>query len=121
MVVALIIVQAFIALTMIGFILLQKSEGGGLVSQQGSQSMGRFMTRRSQADFLTRATSILAAVFMALCLVIAIISNRSASRSSLLDQVEQDTIQSVEAEVGQIEKNKKKAQKQEEPSAPSRV
>ncbi|MAP24054.1 MAG: preprotein translocase subunit SecG [Rickettsiales bacterium] len=118
MIVALIIVQALIALAMIGFILLQKSEGGGLVSQQGSQSMGRFMTRRSQADFLTRATSILAGVFMALCLLIAILSDRNASNTSLLDQIEQDTVETVAERVDQIEKEDKKSA---EPSAPSRV
>ncbi len=72
---------------MIGFILLQKSEGGGLVSQQGGQSMSRFMTRRGQADFLTRSTTLLATGFMVLCLIIAIVANQKSKNSSLLDQV----------------------------------
>jgi preprotein translocase subunit SecG len=83
----LIVLQAFIALAMIGFILLQKSEGGGLVSQQGGQAMNRFMSRRGQADFLTRTTTVLATGFMVLCLIIAIISGQKAKNNSILAQV----------------------------------
>ena len=52
----LLIVQAVIAVSLIGVILMQRSEGGGL--GVGGSSSG-FMTARGAADFLTRATSIL--------------------------------------------------------------
>lgn len=112
----LIIVQAVVALAMIGFILLQKSEGGGLVSQQGGQAMGRFMSRRGQADFLTRGTSILAGGFMVLCLIIAIISGQKAKNNPLLDQVvAEEKVASEKAEAPSVEAPQ--AQVEEAPKA----
>lgn len=61
----LLVVQLIVALMMIGIILLQKSEGGGL--GMGGPSSGMF-TARGAANFLTRLTAILAAIFMGLCL-----------------------------------------------------
>ena len=113
----LILVQAFIALAMIGFILLQKSEGGGLVSQQGGQAMGRFMTRRGQSDFLTRTTTLLATAFMSLCLLIAIISSHSSKKNSLLDQVASEKKASLLASAAK----KEATQNENEPQSSSEV
>src|SRR5512138_2270304 len=55
----LIVVHLMIVLAMIGFVLLQKSEGGGL----GIGGGGGFMTSRGTANVLSRTTAILAAVF----------------------------------------------------------
>jgi preprotein translocase subunit SecG len=49
-------------------ILMQRSEGGGL--GVGSSSAG-LMTARGAADFLTRATAILATLFVVLSIVLA--------------------------------------------------
>ena len=54
----LLIVQSVVAISLIGVILMQRSEGGGL--GVGGSSSG-FMTARGAADFLTRSTAILAA------------------------------------------------------------
>jgi preprotein translocase subunit SecG len=67
----LLIVQALIALSLIGVILMQRSEGGGL--GVGGSSSG-FMTARGAADFLTRATSILGGLFIILSIVMAAIA-----------------------------------------------
>ena len=64
----LLIVQALIALSLIGVILMQRSEGGGL--GVGGSSSG-FMTARGAADFLTRATSVLGGLFIVLSIVMA--------------------------------------------------
>lgn len=64
-----------VTLALIGVILIQRSEGGGLGSGQG---MGSFMSGRGTATLLTRATSVLAGIFMLLCLVLAVM-NRGAS------------------------------------------
>jgi preprotein translocase subunit SecG len=63
----LLIVQTLIAVAMITVILMQRSEGGGLTG--GSPS--GLMTARGAADFLTRATSILAALFIILSIILA--------------------------------------------------
>ncbi len=64
----LLIVQTLIAVALIGTILMQRSEGGGL--GVGGSSSG-FMTARGAADFLTRATAILGGVFIVLSIVMA--------------------------------------------------
>jgi preprotein translocase subunit SecG len=61
------ILQAIVAVAMISVILMQRSEGGGLAG--GSPS--GLMTARGAADFLTRSTAILAAVFVALSILLA--------------------------------------------------
>jgi preprotein translocase subunit SecG len=66
----LLIVQSLIAVTLIGVILMQRSEGGGL--GVGGSSSG-FMTARGAADFLTRATAVLGGLFIILSIVMAAI------------------------------------------------
>ena len=51
-------------LALIGVILVQRSEGGGL-GIGSSQGMGSFMTGRGTANLLTRTTAILGPAFMA--------------------------------------------------------
>ena len=52
----LLIVQTLVAASLVGVILMQRSEGGGL--GVGGSSSG-FMTARGAADFLTRSTAVL--------------------------------------------------------------
>ena len=67
----LLVVHAVIAAALVGVILVQKSEGGGL-GMGGSPS--GLMSARGAADFLTRATSILGATFIALSIVLAVLA-----------------------------------------------
>ncbi len=62
------VVQALVAAVLVGVILIQKSEGGGL-GVGGSPS--GFMSARGAADFLTRATTVLATAFVVLSIVLA--------------------------------------------------
>jgi preprotein translocase subunit SecG len=64
----LLIVQSLVAISLVGVILMQRSEGGGL--GVGGSSSG-FMTARGAADFLTRATSVLGGTFIVLSIVMA--------------------------------------------------
>ena len=70
----LLIVQIIIAVSLIGTILMQRSEGGGL--GVGGSSSG-FMTARGAADFLTRSTAILGGLFIVLSIVMAAIAGVS--------------------------------------------
>ena len=69
----LLIVHLFVTLALIGVVLIQRSEGGGL-GIGSSQGMGAFMSGRGTANLLTRATAILATVFMALSLALALMN-----------------------------------------------
>jgi len=71
----LLIVQTLIAASLVGVILMQRSEGGGL--GVGGSSSG-FMTARGAADFLTRATGVLGALFIGLSIALAAIAGATA-------------------------------------------
>ncbi|MFP5329518.1 MAG: preprotein translocase subunit SecG [Alphaproteobacteria bacterium] len=70
----LLIVQAIVAAALVGTILMQRSEGGGL--GVGGSSSG-FMTARGAADFLTRSTAVLATIFIVLAIALAAIAGVS--------------------------------------------
>lgn len=85
----LLIILSFVTIVMIGCILLQQSEGGGLTT--GGPAMGGMMSARGAKNLLTRVTAILATIFMTLCIILAIISGagKKNSESSLLDDIAQ--------------------------------
>src|SRR3954471_8213654 len=64
----LLILQSLIAASMAGVILMQRSEGGGL--GVGGSPAG-LMSARGAADFLTRATAVLATLFVVLSIALA--------------------------------------------------
>jgi len=76
----LLVVQILIAAALVGVILMQRSEGGGLGI--GGSPAG-LMSARGAADFLTRTTTILAGIFIALCIVMAGISAGTRASSKL--------------------------------------
>jgi preprotein translocase subunit SecG len=81
----LLVIHLFLALALIGVILLQRSEGGGL-GVGSSGGMGSFMSVRGTANLLTRATGILAALFMATSLALSLIHGSHKKAPSLFDQ-----------------------------------
>jgi preprotein translocase subunit SecG len=80
----LLVLFLLVTLAMIGVILVQRSEGGGL-GVGSSQGMGSFMSGRGTANLLTRTTAILGTAFMVLALVLAMIGKGQAPRGSILD------------------------------------
>ena len=76
----LLIVQALVAASLVGTILMQRSEGGGL--GVGGSSAG-FMTARGAADFLTRATAVLGALFIILSILLAAIAGATADDTKI--------------------------------------
>ena len=66
------VVQALVAASLIGVILMQKSEGGGL--GVGGSPAG-FLSARGAADFLSRATAVLAVLFVVLSVVLAVLAS----------------------------------------------
>jgi preprotein translocase subunit SecG len=76
----LLIVQTLVAAALVGVILMQRSEGGGL--GVGGSSAG-LMTARGAADFLTRATAILGATFIILSIVLAAIAGVSRESTTV--------------------------------------
>lgn len=68
----LLVLQGLVAAALIGVILMQKSEGGGL--GVGGSPTG-FLSARGAGDFLTRSTAILATLFVGLSIALAVIAS----------------------------------------------
>ncbi len=87
MIAVLLAFHVLFALALIGVVLLQRSEGGalGIGGGGGGGGMSGFMTARGSANLLTRATAILAALFMATSLALVILSGTQTGHS-LLEQ-----------------------------------
>jgi preprotein translocase subunit SecG len=75
-----IVIHLMVVLGLIGLVLLQKSEGGGL----GMGGGGGFMTSRGTTNVLTRTTAILAAVFFATSLILSILAGMQRRPTSIL-------------------------------------
>src|SRR6266571_1723615 len=65
----LVTLEMFVSILLIIVVLMQSSKGGGLAGSFGGGSMGTVFGVRRTADFLSRATTILATIFIALCLI----------------------------------------------------
>ena len=78
-----IVIHLMVVLALVGVVLLQRSEGGGLGIGGGSG----FMTARGAANALTRATAILAVAFFATSLTLSIIARYGAQPIDILDRV----------------------------------
>ena len=68
--IVIVLIHLFIVLAMIGVVLLQKSEGGGL----GIGSTGGFLSSRGTSNVLTRTTAALAIFFFATSLLLSILA-----------------------------------------------
>ena len=84
MIVILLVIHIMVAISLVAVILLQKSEGGAL--GMGGGGMSGFMTGRSTANLLTRATAILAAAFMATSALLVVMHNRQTAPVSIIDR-----------------------------------
>ena len=82
------VVQAIVATMLVIVILMQKSEGGGL-GVGGSPS--GLMSARGAADFLTRATTILAVLFVALSIALAALAVNTTSGREIDTSLERKT------------------------------
>ncbi|MEK9960595.1 MAG: preprotein translocase subunit SecG [Rhodobiaceae bacterium] len=84
-------IHILIALALIGAVLLQRSEGGGLGIGGGGGAGGGFMTARGTANMMTRVTAILAACFFGTSLILAIMAGSQRDSVSIVDEVISET------------------------------
>jgi len=84
MIIILYVIHVLIALSLVGVVMLQKSEGGAL--GMGGGGMSGFMTGRSTANLLTRTTAILAAAFFATSILLVVLSNAGHAPRSIIDE-----------------------------------
>jgi preprotein translocase subunit SecG len=92
-----IVIHLMVVTAMIGVVLLQKSEGGGL----GIGSTGGFLSSRGTANVLTRTTAILAATFFATSLLLSILAGMDRKPRSIIQNNGAPTQQVPGAPAGQ--------------------
>jgi len=80
MLTVIIVVHLMLVIAMIGVVLLQKSEGGGLVS-----STSGFLSSRGTANVLTRATALLAAGFFVTSLALSWVASFERKPVSIIN------------------------------------
>ena len=85
----LLVLNIIIAIILVALVLIQKSEGGALgigVSQEN------FMFSRSAGDFFTKATAVVATLFIVCSLSLTVISRENiVSSTSVIDKIEENT------------------------------
>ncbi len=81
------VIQAIVAAALVGVVLMQRSEGGGLgIGGNPSGALGA----RGAADFLTRATKWLAVAFVALSITLAAVAVSQSSVSEVTTDLNRD-------------------------------
>ena len=81
----LLVAELIIAVALVIFVLLQKSEGGALGMGGGGSGLGGLFSPRGAADTLTRTTTILAALFFLVCIGLNMLELRGRDEKSILD------------------------------------
>ena len=88
------VVQAIVAAMLVGIILMQKSEGGGL-GVGGSPS--GMMSARGAGDLLTRTTAILAVLFVSLSITLAVLAAKEGKTESIDQSLQRDNSAPISA------------------------
>jgi len=81
----LVVAELIIAIALVIFVLLQRSEGGGLGMGSGGGNMGGLFSARGAADALTRTTAILATLFFLVCIGLNLAARQSSGQKSILE------------------------------------
>jgi len=81
------VLQAIVAAALVGVVLMQRSEGGGLgIGGSPTGALGA----RGAADFLTRATKWLAIAFVGLSIILAAVAVRTGEGSTVSSTVDRN-------------------------------
>ena len=92
-------IHTIIVLGLVGVVLLQRSEGGALGMGGGG---GGFMSGRGAANALTRSTTVLAGLFFASSLLLALTADRGAAEADILQDITgEEALDPVDGELDQ--------------------
>ena len=84
-------IHILISIAIVGLVLMQRSEGGGL----GIGGGNNFMSARGTADLLTRATTFLAIAFFCTSILLAILAGYGKKTVSIVEEVSQESSSEV--------------------------
>lgn len=83
------VIHLILALGLIGIVLLQRSEGGGLGI--GGGGGGGLVSARGAANAMTKLTWILAAAFIVTSITLTVLAARNAAGDSVIERVGSET------------------------------
>ena len=83
-----IVLNIILAILLVIVILLQKSEGGALGIGASQES---FISSRSAGNLLTKATAIIATLFILTSIALTIMAKKEIPTSSVLDKIEENS------------------------------
>jgi len=90
----LVVAELLVAAGLIIFVLLQRSEGGGLgMGSSSSGGMGGLFSPRGAADTLTRTTAVLATLFFVICIGLNLMARHAGPQKSILESTTPATSQ----------------------------
>ena len=92
------VVQALVAAALVGLVLIQRSEGGGLGVGGSGGSPGGLMSARGAADFLTRTTKWLAVIFVVLAIIMAAVAVKATSGDTVDDSLKRTAVPAAGAQ-----------------------
>ena len=94
------VVQAIVAAGLVGLVLIQRSEGGGLGigGGGGGGGPGGLMSARGAADFLTRSTKWLAVIFVVLAIIMATVAVSATSGGDVDDSLKRTPVPAAGAQ-----------------------
>jgi preprotein translocase subunit SecG len=99
------VIHMILALAIIGLVLLQRSEGGGL-GIGGSGGMGALASAHTTANILSRTTAICAAGFFVTSLILGILTGHNSRHAGIIDRLDQvPPATSAPAEAGKVTAN----------------
>jgi preprotein translocase subunit SecG len=93
----LLVIHIMVAASLVGLVLLQRSEGGALGIGGSGGSGGGLMSGRGAANLLTRVTAVFAAVFFATSISLTLIAQQGSGPSTGLESF---TIQGDQGQTG---------------------
>ena len=97
----LIVIHTLVSVFLIGMILMQASQGGGLSGTFGGNAASSVLGGNNAGNVLSKITTWLATLFLSLAVVISVLTgpNHSSSSSLIKQEAENNPIQQVEEDL----------------------
>lgn len=95
----LVVVHLFLAIGLVGLILMQHGKGADMGAAFGSGASASVFGSRGASNFLSRTTGVLAALFFATSLTMAYFAMQSTEPETLMDAVAPPAVESANPDV----------------------
>ena len=94
------VIHVAVGLAIIGLVLLQHGKGADMGAAFGSGSAGGVFGSAGSANFLSRTTAVLAAIFFVSSIGLTVVSGKKGDNRGIMTKpVEQDTSQSLPSQI----------------------